>query len=757
MSEFVRQPKAIPLHPAIKEVIDNELTLPYASGEFPDKLNNTIQMAESGGVFQLGEGMANALSYVYEKDSTNTSGSAPTHVTISRVLAVIDQLAWSGSEDDIKQFTANSSVCDLLKQDDLLKTISFRFHNRIIGNYDYLAAHKCSLITFFCANQSTDSEIKNLLTGRAEGFKAESLRKQADQTREEWAKAYPEEAAKQAAEYAEQLRRDYAARQIKAAEALALEKAQRRAERQRRKALEASRQHADENVRLIRNNPAKYPEIVSEMQQAAPVDGELTVEKRLAKYSGAVLDAKQNGVEVPLEIAEKATAELEKLLIDYLQSNEERRVDFSDRAVDLYDLKKYLIDIIPDKAAYARWAAKFSKLRYYGDDGINKEWRDQYIRRKLETEATPDEQLVARQLRKVGISSIDVLSASTSGTDFYVSYDSLADMYSDIRTYFVMGPGGTHTTENIYEASERSGADIDTLAQMALNRFSRTDSEIFQSDVVDGLEKFIAENEIELDLGRQIMYQSPEARHGGTPYKYESTNFGGHAISIGITQDASGSRHYKLIMRGGGYVSETHQGMLIDNFAAFSDREVTCDLDTSGIKIIPNARGEYGEARTVTYGSEELGELFKTIAHNNIEPEVTARDKMYGEINYTHQRREWVLPGRTQKYAKALEALEAFIHGSGTTIESHYHDFDQYNPKSYTPPRSGIESWTVLCETKDYKGGSRVNMIGEVPIPDSTPPHYYLLEDGKKVFIVKTQSLSTFNSLRRIANHMRYR
>lgn len=733
MSEAIHQPAELPLNPAIKQAIDEEFSQPFISYFFPDTLKNVIEKAKVESDLNLGQEMVGAFAYVCEKGLNNTSNSSSSNTVESRILAITDQLAWLGTEDDVKLFTCDDRVKEspYFKRDDFLDLVSTRFGNRMTTGFDATIFRKCALVTTFCAEQSTDPATKHKLTEKAKGYDENVKHYLAHEKQAKWEKEHPEEAAARR-RVADELRDKQIAeatlRQQKDLERSEAAKRQIRANRQ------SSEQRLADQKKQIALEPSKFLKYVDELDQAEALPGEISLDDRRNGLAVAVVEANRLGdVLVPDDAYGRALGILTECLESALNSAKETE---SGIIIPMsYELERVIADIIPDKAALNEWAEKYPVIlqetrRHQG--GFIQRWQDDVIKRRLLIEATPDERTLAKELIGTGVVSLS-FEAGQSGEPGYVGYDSKEDLFADLKSYFLVREDDTPHPHGWY----------------------RTAKQVFEDDIVKKLDDFMMSNVYELDNGGALIFKTPTDKfteyHRGGLYE-EHNNFDHHGVTIQIEKDEKGSITYKLMLAGDRYALVNVRGRLIDSFAAYVGRDVEFE-DSSKLTIIPDYEAEYGSRiYNLDWHPEKRAELLKIIDSNRLQPVTERHDyESHSGVRYYSKEQTWELPQKSTRYSNLKNILEGWL-GQPVTPETRQKKYESVDSGH------GIEPWTIvyLRETFDTDG-NRISFKNGIPeVDNDTPQHYQAEELGLKNFVAPT-TLAQVESMRRVANHMLYR
>ena len=186
-------------------------------------------------------------------------------------------------------------------------------------------------------------------------------------------------------------------------------------------------------------------------------------------------------------------------------------------------IRHNLAVIIPDIESYKELVCKYPGLEE--NDEIYEDWKKSFIELRLKESALQEvDPSVLGLLRETDVSCLDIEVGQ-----MYVKYTSKADLYSDLKKYFI----GPIDSENS-ESSLRSWG-------------CRSNSNILQEDIIEPLDRLT--KELRPGEYRTFMPKGG-AEYPDAPYEYEGTSFEGNAITIDVTKQEDGTFVYAFGIRG---------------------------------------------------------------------------------------------------------------------------------------------------------------------------------------------------------------
>ena len=198
-------------------------------------------------------------------------------------------------------------------------------------------------------------------------------------------------------------------------------------------------------------------------------------------------------------------------------------------------IRHNLAMIIPDVESYEEIVRQYPGLEENNE--IYEDWKKSFIDLRLKEWALQEiDPSVLGLLREADVSCLDI-----EVEQMYVKYASKADLYSDLKRYFI-GPNNGENSVNIWGC--------------------RSNSNILQEDIIEPLNRFVEEGSWQPGEHRRFIPRSAE--YPDAPYEYRETSFEDSAIIIDVTKQEDGTFAYAFGIRGD----------VISRFAAFVGKTV---------------------------------------------------------------------------------------------------------------------------------------------------------------------------------------
>ena len=198
-------------------------------------------------------------------------------------------------------------------------------------------------------------------------------------------------------------------------------------------------------------------------------------------------------------------------------------------------IRHNLAMIIPDVESYEEIVRQYPGLEENNE--IYEDWKKSFIDLRLKEWALQEiDPSVLGLLREADVSCLDI-----EVERMYVKYASKADLYSDLKRYFI-GPNNGENSVNIWGC--------------------RSNSNILQEDIIEPLNRFVEEGSWQPGEHRRFIPRSAE--YPDAPYEYRETSFEDSAITIDVTKQEDGTFAYAFGIRGD----------VISRFAAFVGKTV---------------------------------------------------------------------------------------------------------------------------------------------------------------------------------------
>ena len=184
-------------------------------------------------------------------------------------------------------------------------------------------------------------------------------------------------------------------------------------------------------------------------------------------------------------------------------------------------IRHNLAMIIPDVESYEEIVRQYPGLEENNE--IYEDWKKSFIDLRLKEWALQEiDPSVLGLLREADVSCLDI-----EVEQMYVKYASKADLYSDLKRYFI-GPNNGENSVNIWGC--------------------RSNSNILQEDIIEPLNRFVEEGSWQPGEHRRFIPRSAE--YPDAPYEYRETSFEDSAITIDVTKQEDGTFAYAFGIRG---------------------------------------------------------------------------------------------------------------------------------------------------------------------------------------------------------------
>ena len=259
-------------------------------------------------------------------------------------------------------------------------------------------------------------------------------------------------------------------------------------------------------------------------------------------------------------------------------------------------IRHNLAVIIPDIESYKELVCKYPGLEE--NDEIYEDWKKSFIELRLKESALQEvDPSVLGLLREADVSCLDIEVGQ-----MYVKYTSKADLYSDLKKYFI----GPIDSENS-ESSLRSWG-------------CRSNSSILQEDIIEPLNRLT--KELRPGEYRTFMPKGG-AEYPDAPYEYEGTSFEGSAITIDVTKQEDGTFAYAFGIRGDA----------TSRFAAFVGKPVGLLKPTAQayVRIDITSRNNKATAEQL----ENQYQAIKDERHPDITSELGTKTYRYWDLPYS--------------------------------------------------------------------------------------------------------------------------
>ena len=260
-------------------------------------------------------------------------------------------------------------------------------------------------------------------------------------------------------------------------------------------------------------------------------------------------------------------------------------------------IRHNLAVIVPDIESYKELVCKYPGLEE--NDEMYEDWKKSLIDLRLKEWALQEiDPSVLGLLREADVSCLDI-----EVEQMYVKYASKADLYSDLKKYFI----GPIDSENS-ESSLRSWG-------------CRSNSSILQEDIIEPLNRFVEEGSWQPGEHRRFIPRSAE--YPDAPYEYRETSFEDSAITIDVTKQEDGTFVYAFGIRGD----------VISRFAAFVGKPVGLLKPTTQayVRIDITSRNNKATAKQL----ENQYRAIKDERRPDITSELGAKTYRYWDLPYS--------------------------------------------------------------------------------------------------------------------------
>ena len=329
-------------------------------------------------------------------------------------------------------------------------------------------------------------------------------------------------------------------------------------------------------------------------------------------------------------------------------------------------IRHNLAVIIPDIESYKELVCKYPGLEE--NDEIYEDWKKSFIELRLKESALQEvDPSVLGLLRETDVSCLDIEVGQ-----MYVKYTSKADLYSDLKKYFI----GPIDSENS-ESSLRSWG-------------CRSNSNILQEDIIEPLDRLT--KELRPGEYRTFMPKGG-AEYPDAPYEYEGTSFEGSAITIDVTKQEDGTFAYAFGIRGD----------VISRFAAFVGKPVGLLKPTAQAYVRIDITSRNNKAT-----AEQLENQYQAIKDER-RPDITSE---LGTKTY----RYWDLPYSGTPNHTTAHLLQDLV-GDSQLYMKRFGPYDDELP--IEADLSNLpEAQRMLCAVIDTKSGELKRLDEIVPHAD---------------------------------------
>lgn len=257
-------------------------------------------------------------------------------------------------------------------------------------------------------------------------------------------------------------------------------------------------------------------------------------------------------------------------------------------------IRHNLAVIVPDIESYEELVRQYPGLEE--NDEMYEDWKKSFIDLRLKERALQEiDPSVLGLLREADVSCLDI-----EVEQMYVKYTSKADLYSDLKKYFI-GPNNGENSVNIWGC--------------------RSNSNILQEDIIEPLNRFVEEGSWQPGEHRRFIPRSAE--YPDAPYEYRETSFEDSAITIDVTKQEDGTFAYAFGIRGDA----------TSRFAAFVGKPVGLLKPTAQayVRIDITSRNNKATAEQL----ENQYQAIKDERHPDITSELGTKTYRYWDLSYS--------------------------------------------------------------------------------------------------------------------------
>ena len=622
------------LDPDLESILLQEMFLTSTDGE---KMGQVVERLreEKPGEFDIAEQMAEALRVSLDNYEDPKEGWRLQERS-QRIFGVFDTMANLATPEEMERFLNSDTAARLTKEwgDDKLNTLLQRC-GRYRQEKNPGDSKKLKLLTRYVLGRTVDEgeeRVAQYVLGRTVN-----------------------EGEGGAVQVAEEKRQEM--------EAIQKDIVHQRAERERE---DAFNKQLDGFVAAISSDPNKcFGEIVSKEFEIDVPDADRYKENIKSRCADAYLKATAIEGSDP-QLHDRAVLALSEVFHEKLaeRSKEER----GDEAwwQNYPYIRHNLAVIIPDIESYKDLVCQYPGLEK--NDEMYEDWKRSFIDLRLKERALDEvDSSVLSLLRKADVSGLYIEVGRT-----YVKYTSRADLYSDLRKYFI-SPIDSENGESSLRPWDR-----------------RSNSNILQEDIIKPLNRLVEEGSWQ--PGEHRMFMPRSAEYPGTPYDYIETSFENSPITIDVTKQKDGTFAYAFGIRGDA----------TSRFAAFVGKPV------GFLKPTTQAYVDIGiSTRNNKATAEQLENQYQEIK-NKRHPDITL------ELG-TRTNRYWSLPYSGTPNHTTVHLLQDLA----GDLQLYMERFGPYNDElSIKADLSNLpEAQRMLCVITDSTSGA-LKRLGET-VPDA--------------------------------------
>lgn len=570
------------LDPDLESILRNGSFLAFTNGKKMRQVAERLR-EEKPGKFGIAEQMAKAIRVSLDDYEDPKEGWKPQKRS-ERVFAVFDTMATLATPGEMGRFLNSYAAASLTDEwgDDKLNALLQRY-GRLGDSYRQEKnpgdSKKLKLLTRYVLGRTVDEE-----EDRVAQY---ALGRTADEGEERVAQYKTvNEGEDGTAQVAEEARRE--------TETIQEDIARREAERKRESAFN---EQLDGFVAAIFSDPNKcFGEIVGKEFEIDVPDADRYRENVKSRCADAYLKAIAiEGSDSQLH--DRAVLALSEVFHKKLaeRSKEERGDEVWWQNYPY--IRHNLAMIIPDIESYKELVCEYPGLEE--NDEMYEDWKKSFIDLRLKEWALQEiNPSVLGLLREADVSCLDI-----EVEQMYVKYTSKADLYSDLKKYFI-GPIDSENSESSLRAWG-----------------CRSNSSILQEDIIEPLNRFVEEGSWQPGEHRRFIPRSAE--YPDAPYEYRETSFEDSAITIDVTKQEDGTFAYAFGIRGDA----------TSRFAAFVGKPVGLLKPTAQayVRIDITSRNNKATAEQL----ENQYQAIKDERHPDITSELGTKTYRYWDLPYS--------------------------------------------------------------------------------------------------------------------------
>ena len=564
------------LDPDLESILRNGRFLAFTDGKKMSQVAERLR-EEKPDEFDLAKQMAEAIR-VSVDDYQDPEESWRSQERSERIFGAFDTMANLATPEEMEQFLNSDAAARLTDEwgDNKLNTF-LRRYGHLGSSYRQEkpgGPEKLKLLTRYVLGRTVDEE-EDRVAQYALGRTADKGEERVAQYRT------VNEGEDGTAQVAEEARRE--------TETIQEDIARREAERKRESAFN---EQLDGFVAAISSDPNKcFGEIVSKEFEIDVPDTDRYKENVKSRCADAYLKATAIEGSDP-QLHDRAVLALSEVFHKKLAERSKEGRGGEMWWQNYPYIRHNLAVIVPDIESYEELVRQYPGLEE--NDEMYEDWKKSFIDLRLKEWALQEiDPSVLSLLRGADVSCLDIEVGQ-----MYVKYTSKADLYSDLKKYFI-GPNNGENSVNIWGC--------------------RSNGNILQEDVIEPLDRLTKE----LRPGEYRTFMPKGAEYPDAPYEYEGTSFEGSAITIDVMKQENGAFTYALGIRGD----------VISRFAAFVGKPVGLLKPTAQayVRIDITSRNNKATAERL----ENQYQAIKDERHPDITSELGTKTYRYWDLPYS--------------------------------------------------------------------------------------------------------------------------